>query len=806
MIRAFLTWLFGIERGELAQGSGVRLRFASPWSGWVCLVFAVAAAWFIIWLYRREKGTATAREKLALAALRLALVALAVLVVFKPILAVEKSQLREAYVVVLLDDSLSMRIRERYADPKVRLALAKVTGVASQNATSLSPEQEARLQAMTRAEMVNRVLANPSIDLLKRLGERCKLRVATFAETVRGVDPKLWRRNHSAETPPLVKPQGKRTLLGAALRQVADSLRGHRIAAVVVLTDGRAHDADPDAVESARRLGAIHGEPFPVFTIGVGAIREATDLEVLRILAPSAARKDDEVVFNAVVRSRGFEGEVEVLLQQDGKLAASRTVRLEDSTEPQVVRLPYTPRKAGTFRFSIVLPPQPDEASTENNAAQHILTVKDARTRVLLVAGRPSYFYRFLRNTLLVDSSVELSCWLQSADPDFIQDGNRRITHYPEDRKELFDYDVVIFHDVDASELREAQLADLRAFVGQFGGGFIMVAGPWFPPQEWKGTPVEELLPVVLRPGGGFDDLASRMFKEPFVPRLTEAGRRHGIALLADTVQESLDAWERLPGCYWYLPIARAKPGAVVLAEHPYDRDERGPMPLIVVARYDPGRVMFCGLDGTWRWRFWVGDRHFNRFWVQAINYVGSYRILGSSRRVQVATDKRTYSLGERVVVQVQCLDEGYQPSNAESLEARVESRGGRPETIALLPSRQGRGIFEGSFAPKRPGNYTLTVASGTEQDSVAITVRLPENEFQNPTMDAQTLDRIASVTHGSFMRLHVVDRLLGRVEAAGQEITTEIQEPIFDSPLTVILFMGLACAEWWFRKRRMLS
>jgi len=784
----------------------VRLKFAAPWSGWVCLLFAVGAVWFVLSVYRREKGTATRREKLALATLRLALIALAALVVFKPILAVEKSELREAYVVVLLDDSLSMRIRERYADPKVRLALAKAVGVASANATSLSADQEARLEAMTRADLVNRVLANPSLALLRRLSERCKVRVATFSETVRGVDPALWQRDHTAEIPPLVKPQGKRTLLGAALRQVADGLRGHRIAAVVVLTDGRSHDADPDAVETARRLGAIHGEPFPVFTVGVGAMREAKDLEVLRILAPSAARKDDEVVFNAVVRSRGFEDEAEVLLRQNGELAASRTVRLAGGSEPQVVRIPYTPRKAGTFRFSVALPPQPDEVSTENNAAQHILTVKDAKTKVLFAAGRPSYFYRFLRNALLVEPSVELSCWLQSADPDFVQDGNRRITHYPEDRKELFDYDVVVFHDVDPSEFRKEQLADLRAFVGQFGGGFIMVAGPWFPPEEWKGTAVEELLPVVLRPGGGLDDLASRSLKEPFRPKLTEAGRRHGLTLLADTPGESARVWERLPGCYWYLPVARAKPAAVVLAEHPYDRDERGPMPLIVVARYDPGRVMFCGLDGTWRWRFWVGDRYFKRFWVQAINYVGSYRILGTSRRVQLATDKRTYTLGQRVVVQAQCLDDAYQPLNAERLEARIETPGGQPQTLALLPSRQGRGVFEGSFVPRKPGSYTLTVASGSEEESVGIEVRLPESEFENPTMDAQTLERIASATRGSFIRLHAIDRLLDRVEAAGEEITTEIQEPIFDSPLTVILFMGLICAEWWFRKRRMLS
>ena len=43
-------------------------------------------------------------------------------------------------------------------------------------------------------------------------------------------------------------------------------------------------------------------------------------------------------------------------------------------------------------------------------------------------------------------------------------------------------------------------------------------------------------------------------------------------------------------------------------------------------------------------------------------------------------------------------------------------------------------------------------------------------------------------------------------MEAAGQEITTQVQDPVFDAPIVVILFLGLACGEWWFRKRGMLA
>jgi len=868
--RSLTSWLLGIDRGAIADGTGVRLELANPPSGrlmaflalgavlalvwvywrerpsrrrirrvvlwvmmgllgvlalvvlvkpfevpeqlrpspaYVIVFFAAAALGLVAFLYHLEKGTATRRRKLALAAVRGLLVLVVVVVLFKPILAVDRSELKEAYVVVLLDDSLSMRLRDRYRDPKVRLALARAAGLTGPQARVLSGSEEAALDAMTRADLVNRVIANPSINLLGSLRKQCKVRVATFADTVRGVGPETWRRERVADTPPLVAPSGHRTLLGAALREMAGALRGHRVAAAIVVTDGRTQDVDPGVVDVARRLAAAHGEAFPVFTVGVGDIDESTDIEIVKVLAPSAARKDDQVTFNAVVASKGFEGEVDVLLKANGELVHTRRVRLEGGDVPQTVPIRYTPETTGSVRFTVAIPAQPDELSSENNAADHVLTVKDAKTKVLLAAGRPSYSYRYLKNALLVDQSVNLSCFLQSADADFHQEGNTRITHYPESRPELYEFDVVVLCDADPSGFREEQLKDLQSFVGQFGGGLIVMAGTLHPLDAWRRTPLEALLPVVL--GGSApttDLLTTRTLKDAFKIRLTEQGRTHGILRLADTREESDTVWEGFPGSYWYHPVSRAKPGAVVLGEHPYDRDERGAMPLLVVGRFDPGRVLYCALDDTWRWRFWAGDVHFNRFWVQAINYVGSYRILGGSRRIQLATDKRTYAVGQRVVVQAQCLDDAFQPSQAESLEARLEMHGAEAQTVRLLPSRQGPGIFEAAFVVRSPGTGVLTLAHGGDSESLSFTVRLPESEFQHPTMDARTLTEVAQVTRGDFLRLHAADRLLERVHAAGQEITTQVQDPVFDAPIVVILFLGLACGEWWFRKRGMLA
>jgi len=622
---------------------------------------------------------------------------------------------------------------------------------------------------------------------------------------VRGLRSDAWKPE-GGQAAPLVTPAGDRTLLGSALRQVSEGLRGQRIAAVVVVTDGRTQDTEPTVVDTARALAALHGEPFPVFTVGVGTTDVARDIDVVRVLGPRAARKDDQVTLTAVVSTQGFEGDVDVLLHRGDTLIRTTRTRLAPGDGPQSIPITFTPDTEGSFQYRISIPTQPDETNTDNNLARHPLTVKDQKSKLLLVAAQPTYFYRYLKNALVVDPTIQLSCMLQSADPDFHQEGNIRITHYPETRKDLFAYDVVIFADVDPGAFSPEQLKDLKAFVAQFGGGFIFVAGQLYPAEVWAGTPVEDLLPVFLAAGGGADPLATRNLREPFQPRLTEQGLAHGITRLADTEEESHAIWSAFPGCYWYAPVSRAKRGAHVLAEHPYDRDEQGPMPLLVLWRHDLGRVLYCGVDGTWRWRFWVGDVYFNRFWVQAANFVGTYRVLGSGGRVQLTTDREDYTLGDRIYVEAQVFDASYQPTSDDAIAARIEVQGAKPKPVRLVRAKGSAGMFEGSFVADHPGSGMVTLDLGSDQDSRSFTVALPQSEFRHTTLDAKTLEDIANATQGEFLRLHEISQLAERIEAAGQEITTEIQDPVFDAPLIVILFLAIACTEWWLRKRAMLS
>src|SRR5205823_107569 len=97
------------------------------------------------------------------------------------------------------------------------------------------------------------------------------------------------------------------------------------------------------------------------------------------------------------------------------------------------------------------------------------------------------------------------------------------------------------------------------------------------------------------------------------------------------TPEESERRWAALPLHYWG-QVGIAKPGATVLATYDDDLAAAGSdragwekrNGIMVRHNYGFGRVLFVGLESTWRWRFKAGDTYHHRFWGQAIRWAAS--------------------------------------------------------------------------------------------------------------------------------------------------------------------------------------
>ncbi len=127
-----------------------------------------------------------------------------------------------------------------------------------------------------------------------------------------------------------------------------------------------------------------------------------------------------------------------------------------------------------------------------------MVTVRKEKLRVLYVDSEPRYEFRYLKNYLERDDTIDLNVVLLSSDPEYSEQDRAALPTFPAAKDDLFAYDVVLFGDADTSFLSQSQMQNLVEFVTEKGGGILFIAGELFDPLSYRGSPLELLLPVEL--------------------------------------------------------------------------------------------------------------------------------------------------------------------------------------------------------------------------------------------------------------------------------------------------------------------
>ncbi len=656
VIAGVVAWLLLIHRDNdtlflVARVTlfGLLLSLLSGTAAWN-ITLAIAAIFIVIYVYRQDGRSRLAR--LALGTLRVALIALVILILNNPVLTRIKILVEPSVVAVLLDDSLSMKVQD----------------------AAEGPASQSRLSAAID------LLKGNDKELMRKLAKTHTLRCFAFDRGARPLgtfpgrnDQAAKAADPSAENSLMaaleeLKPQGASTQVATSLLGVLDSLQGQRLAGVVILTDGRdTPSPPPPGVTKTLKTYGIR-----IYPIAIGSEKAPTNIEIQSIAVEDSAFKDDLVLVKAIVRATGYGPNHDVHLSlrnrktgallrgADGR-PVEKTVTLPDAG-PQEEELLFKPDQVGPLEISVEAAKQPGEIDYDDNVRSAQLSVLDARIAVLYVEGYPRWEYRYIKNEMIRDKTVDISCLLTSADQGFAQEGDPAhegfpgpLTRFPESIEELMPYDVILFGDVEPRQFTDHQLQLVSDFVSRHGGGFGMIAGPQTTPAAFRNTPIEAILPVNIT--RVLPDDPTAVFDQGFRPVLTKEGSDSSIfRFLPDRDENAKFLKTDLQPLFWYLRGVTPKPGVgIVYAEHPTDTGPDGrKAPLLVLSHFGAGRSLFSGVDDSWRWRFYTGESVFDTYWVQQLRWLARGKKLGQ-RRLTFTADRDTYELGQQVRCAWQC-------------------------------------------------------------------------------------------------------------------------------------------------------
>ncbi|MGD0896670.1 MAG: hypothetical protein ABR915_02465 [Thermoguttaceae bacterium] len=633
-------------------------------------------------------------------------------------------------------------------------------------------------------------------------------------------------------------PHGTETRMGEALEHLIRDERNLPVSGIVVIGDGGQNaGVSPEvAVEMARQAR------WPIHTVGVGSERRPATVRVYEFKAPARAYPGDHYTVTGFVQGQGLTGrtvEVELLSREGdaakdprqrgkGQRIDGRSVTLGGDGEAVPVKFELNSDKTGrrTLCFRVVAPP--GDADPLGKFLEAEVEVVDRKNHILLLAGGPMRDYQYLRTLLYRDRTTTVDVLLQSAHEAISQEANKILDEFPARRDDLYAYDCIVAMDPDWKALGPGSVEALESWVGDQGGGLIVVAGPVYNGRTADGwvqdpemTRIRNLYPVEFHRYLSARGNVAYAASEPWPLEFTREGIQSEYLWLGDTAAASQAAWSGLPGMFGFCPVRGPKPGATVLARFSDPRTAEGGKQPVYFAEhfYGSGRVFYMGSGEMWRLRR-VEPTYFDQFYTKLIRHVSQGRLLRQSTRGVLLVGEDRYLVGSTVEVRAQLTNSRLAPLTVPAVSVEVAHNGSPPATVKLLADPSREGTYLGQFPVLKEGEYRLELPipeSHEEPLKRSIHVVVPKLEDENPQRNAALLGEMAAKTGGTYypelpkaLAASTPDSLVEKLE--GRTLTEVV--PVASNPQweedwlrwMMIALCGVLCLEWLIRRLARLA
>ena len=769
----------------------------------IALTLIILAVIFSVYLYRSERQLPKSRRIIMTVCQGLALLVL-IIIFMGPFAKITKSNSYKRNMLVLIDTSSSMATKDQRNANSIEEA-ARALGVIK-STDPFDPGEANEIQKEignpSRIKLATATLEKTNV--ISDLKDKFNVNIFTFDSQLKPIkqDEKVGEAEET-ETQSIsldLNAQGESTEIGSAINEAVGKFAGREVAGVMVLSDFISIKGK-DPVESARSLST---QGIPIYTVSLG-LPSPPDIHVRKIIGPDVVFKGDRVPLRVQIESKGYnERTVNITLKIDGNEQPSQQVKLKDGI--QFAELIFVPeQESGTVELEVSAAAFNDETTDKNNSASHSVRILDEKIKVLYVEGIPRWEFRYLRWVLLRDPRLDVRFLMTQGDPALAGSSPSHIGALPQNKEELFKYDLIILGDVPAGYFNTEQLELIDELVKERGASLMMLAGPVAAPTSYKDTAIADILPIKIG-AGSWNPVPNGTY-----PVVTSAGRLSQSTSLSLSDDTTDRIWQKVNRMHQLPPVDGAKAGATVLLTHSGSPDGFDQYPLVAWQRYGTGKSLFVGTEDLWRMRLEVGDRYHARFWGQTIQFLTLSRLLGQNKQITIETDRASFSEGDTVQIYANVLTESFEPvTDIEEYTVLIEPKGSPDSSseIQLSPVPGTDGLFSGAHVAGKDGAYVLKAEPSDES-------RANSPEFEVATINPEDREtgarpdiakEIAEISGGKELNQIAISGFKDNFNSEKpRDNEVQIIEELWDKEILFILVLLFAGTEWFFRRRENL-
>lgn len=646
--------------------------------------------------------------------------------------------------------------------------------------------------------------------------------------------------------------QSNQSSISDSLRIIRERLAGRPVGGILLLTDGNDTSAVGNGVEDWNAFGV------PVYPVLLDDGSVTPDATITDVSVNTTNFATAPVTVRGKVHAIGMQGDslTAALIDPDGTPIEEIDITVDSVDFLHEVRFQFRPETAGLQFYTVVVHHSDDSDSVREateNISRHEATLINNRYvvsvdrgvgpfRVLYVAGRPNWEYKFLRRALSADPEVQLVGLLRIADkePKFsfrakgvngsnplfaglgddeeetreqydepvmirmgVKEAEELSAGFPKTAEELFAYHAVILDDVESSFFSLDQMRLLRQFVSTRGGGLLMLGGQEsFDSQRFAETPLGDLSPVYS---------SRRMesgFRSPVRLELTREGMLEPWVRLRQTEAAEADRLAKMPAFETVNRVTQTKPGAVTLA-HVKGTTE-GAAPAIVAQRFGKGLTAAVLIGDLWRWTMRSDpgdDGDPSQAWRQIVRYLVSQ----SPRRVEteVVPEPNSESMA---TLRIHVRDEAFLPLENANVEVRIPQPDSEDLVMFARPDPEKLGVYQIPVRGDDEQGATFTVkvkAADGSQVGTATTgwvSHASANELRQVSTNEAFLDQIAKQTGGEVITMDRLASFVNDLPNRKVPVMQSVVEPLWHTPWWMLAAIICLCGEWGLRRWKGLA
>lgn len=647
--------------------------------------------------------------------------------------------------------------------------------------------------------------------------------------------------------------------LKTALTTIGNRLSNRPVAGVLFFTDGNATDFQSLEFDETKLP--------PIYPVVQGSDDVITDLEVEKVSVSQTNFEAAPISITANLVSRNSETKkvIAELIDESGAVVDEQIIDVDGNAK---VIFKTKPTEVGVHFYTVAATYAEDlenatngaptiEGTLSNNSQNVVVDRGGGPYRVLYVSGRPNWEFKFLNRAVEDDNEVNLVGLIRIAKEkpkfDFRRKGasttseffkgfdkdeddaeqyfepvllrlgtideNELRGGFPKSAEELFKYDAVICDDVESKYFTFEQMSLIKRFVGERGGGFLMLGGQEsFSEGNYSRTPIADLLPVYVStanknivnetpsiedPFSSDGGVGRSIRKEIFRFRLSRTGQLQPWVRLRATENEEADRILKMPNFASLNRVSGIKPGADELAFVGNPAGEN--YTALVTQNYGKGRSGALLVGDFWRWglnRKEDDKNDLESAWRQTIRWL----VADVPRRVEVNVTRAKDILSD-YQISINVRNEEFLPLDNAELEITVTDPKGKTYKTQAQQNSNEAGKYNANFPSLVDGNYVATVVAKNPDGTIIETRQAgwvcasSNEELQSLEPNRKWLTELAQKTGGEVIKNDGVDEFVKQLPNKKLPREETAIFPLWHHMLFFWIAITCLASEWGIRR-----